>query len=393
MLLLEILFGSLLGFILGLVPNLHINTIGFLFLLVGLYNLFPQNLFLFISICISQFVASFVSNCLFGIPNTQTILNIFPTHKLFIEGKAKTAVFLSLVGCFLGLFFSLSLLPLLYILFNVLGFFDFFIYTVILFVLFLFIIEEKTIKQKLVVLSIIIFSGCLGVLTIKTSYFLKQPLLVCIFGLFAAPFLLLSCFKSQEKTFQKKQVNPISLNLFVSFLGSFVSMFIILIPSFSSAQAGIIISKIYKKISSNQYIVLFSTIAFSSIIFSFFLAFTFFKSRLGYIVVLRSVDIISTKIDWVLFCLVVIISCCVSILLVLFFIDDILLIINKTKTKLINQIVFLLSTLIIVLISGVNSLFFLLTSISIGFLPIVFNKRRVILMSFIMIPTLLYYIW
>ncbi len=392
MLILEIIIGVFLGFVLGLVPNLHINTIGFLFILVGLLSLYPQNLFFFISVAVSQLVSSFVPSCLFGVPNDQTILTIFPTHKLFLEGKAKLAIFLCMVGCFFGVFFSLLLLPILFLIFNVLGSFSFFIYSAILFVLLMFVFEAKDLKNKLASLSIIVISGALGVLTLKTSYFLKEPLLVCIFGLFAAPFLLIAIFNNPKKVFQKEETPKSSVYFFTSLLGVFSSMFIILIPSFSSAQAGLVVSKIKNNLSSNEYIVLFSSIAISSLIFSFFLAFTFFKSRLGYIVVLRSFDIITLNINWLVFCLVVVISVCLSVLLVLLFIDDFILFVNNSNHRAINIVVFLISVFIIFSISGKSSLIFLLLSMFIGFLPIIFNKRRVILMSYIMIPTLLYYI-
>ncbi len=392
MLLLEIIAGVLLGFLLGLIPNTHINTIGFLFILIGFYKIFPQKIYFFISIAVSQLITSFVPNCLFGVPNDQNIMSIFPTHKLFLKGKAKFAIFLCMLGCFIGTLSSLLFLPVLYLLFNVLGSFTFFIYSAILFVLFMFIYEEKTIKGKITTISIIIFSGALGVLTLKTSYFLKEPLLVCIFGLFACPFLLIACFKKQTQVIQKQHLEKTKPFFLSSVLGTFASMFIILLPSFSSAQAGLIVSKIKQSLSSNEYIVLFSSISISSLIFSFFLAFTFFKSRLGYIVVLRSFDLFSNNFNVVLFCLVVFVSCMLSIFLVLFFLDNFIIFVNKTKLSKINLYILLISVSIIVLISGISSLFFLLLSILIGFLPIVFNKRRVILMSYIMIPTLLFYI-
>lgn len=337
-------------------------------------------------------ITSFVPCCLFGIPNDQNILSIFPTHKLFLEGKAKFAIFLCMLGCFLGVCGALLLLPILFLFFNVLGSFSFFIYSALLFVLIMFVFEEKKLLQKMVVLSIIIFSGSLGILTLNISYFLKEPLLVCIFGLFASPFLLISCFKKQKQIIQKEEVDEISPPFFLSFLGSFVSLFIILLPSFSSAQAGIIISKIKNNLSSLEYIVLFASISISSLIFSFFLAFTFYKSRLGYIVVLRSTDVVFGNVDFVIFGFVVFISAMFVILLVLFFLDDFIYIVNKTKLRVINVIVYIFSLVLVVSVSGYFSLVFIFISSCIGFLPIIYNKRRVILMSYIMIPTLLYYI-
>jgi TctA family transporter len=165
-----------------------------------------------------------------------------------------------------------------------------------------------------------------------------------------------------------------------------------LIPSFSSSQAALLVSKIKSKLGASEYIPLFSAITVSSIIFSLFLGIFFYKSRLGFVNILIA-NISSIKsVNIYLFLAVIIFSICVAILLVLLSIDKIIILINKINYKLLNLIVIIISTSIIFIISNWIGLVFLLISCLVGYLPLIFNKSRVVLMSYIIIPTLIYYI-
>jgi TctA family transporter len=394
MIILEIIIGVIIGFILGLIPNVHINTISYIFVFINLFSKFQNNFYLFLSIAISQTITSFVPASLFGIPNTENILILFPTQKLFLEGKAKLSVFLCLFGSLLGSFICILFFPVLFLLFTVLGNYSLFIYLFLIFILIYFIFSEKNNISKLVVFSIIIFSGVLGIFTLKYNYFSIEPLFICVFGLFALPHLLISIFSKSTKVFQEINLN-ININLKESFLNSFLgvvsSLFIILIPSFSSSQASLLVTKL-KKLNAFQYIISYSAITISSLLFSFYLVINFSKSRLGYISILFQNNIIPNNIDYILFIFVIIFSVLFVIFLIIICIDSIITFINYINHKFTNIFILLFSVTLIIFLFGFQSIIFLIISTFIGFLPIVFNKNKLILMSYIIIPTLLYYI-
>jgi TctA family transporter len=394
MIVLEVILGVLIGFIIGLIPNIHINTISYICLYFSLFSKFQTNFYFFLSIAISQTITSFVPLSLFGIPSSENILCLFPTQKLFLEGKSKISLYLCLLGSFLGSLISILFLPVLFLLFTVLGSYNLFIYLFLILILIYFIFSEKSHLSKMVVFSIIIFCGVLGIFTLKYNYFSIEPLFVCVFGLFGMPHLLLSLFNKSNKVFQNKKNNfeiEFKDSLQNSILGVMASLFIILIPSFSSSQASLLVTKL-KKLNPFQYIISYSAITISSLIFSFYLVINFSKSRLGYISLLLANNIVPLNVNYIIFISIVLFSSLFSIFLIIINLDRIIDFVNYVNHKIINLFILFLSLILIFLLFNFQGLLFLLISTFIGFLPIIFNKNKLILMSYIIIPTLLYYI-
>ncbi len=394
MILFEIMLGVICGFIIGLIPNMHLNTISYIFLLVGFYNLIYSNSFFFISLAISQTITSYIPTTIFGIPTSESVMHLFPLQKLALEGRAKAGIYFCLVGSFFGGIIALFFLPFLYFLFAILFNFNIFIYGCIIFILFLFIFQEKDIKTKLVVMSIIIFSGTIGILTLKFNYFIKEPLVVCFAGLFAIPFLIESIFRNSPFVKQRVGDNIFDFksSLIDSVLGAVGALFLIIIPSFSSSQASLFISKIKAEITPEQYLIIYSSVVMCSIIFSFFLAIYFFKPRIGYVAILLSQNIVSINLSLVYFIITIILSVGGSILLVGFTYENIIDLMSKFNVRAINMIVLGFIIFIVILISGIEVIPLLFLCAGIGFLPILFNINRIILLSYIMMPTLLFYI-
>jgi len=394
MILLEILVGVLFGFVIGLIPNMHINTIAYLFLLIGVYSLYSNAFVFFVSFAITQTITSYVPTTVFGIPTSENIMHLFPLQRLAKEGFAKKGIYLCLVGSFFGGLIALGLLPILYLVFSILFDFNIFIYFSIFFVLVLFIFFEKSILKKFVVFAIIIVSGTLGIFTLKYNYFINEPLVVCIAGLFAIPFLIESiinepCFVNQKEEQVMVSLKPTIIDLILSGMGA---LFLIIVPSFSSSQASLLISKIKQDLSAEKYLVIYSGVAICSIIFSFFLAIYFYKPRLGYISVLLTQNIISRNTNIFSYIIGVILALGLSIFLLLLTYKQIVEFISKLNIKYINVALLFFIITIIIIISGIEGIPILFLSIFIGYLPILFNVNKIILMSYIMVPTILFYI-
>ena len=164
MILLEIMLGVICGFIIGLIPNMHLNTLSYFLLLVGFYNLFYSNSFFFISLAISQTITSYIPTTIFGIPTSESVMHLFPLQKLALDGRAKTGIYLCLIGSFFGGVIALFFLPILYFSFAILFNYNLFIYGCIILILFLFVLQEKNLKNKFVVMCVIIFSSTVGIL-------------------------------------------------------------------------------------------------------------------------------------------------------------------------------------------------------------------------------------
>lgn len=170
-----------------------------------------------------------------------------------------------------------------------------------------------------------------------------------------------------------------------------MSLFVILVPSFSSTQASAILYKLNIKLDSKKFIVLFSSIAISGLIFSFFMAYNFFKPRLGYISILLSKSILN-YFNYFEFIIIVLISVCLIVFINLFFLKHILELTNQFNLDKVNLLIFIFTIIFVFIVSGFIGILYLIISFCIGYLPIFYNKPRIILLSFLMIPTLLYYL-
>jgi len=394
MILIEIIVGVLFGFLIGLIPGIHLNTVSYFFLFIGAYNLFSNNSYFFISFAVSQLITSYISISVFGIPGDSNIMHLFPLQRLAKEGRLKTGVFFCLIGSFFGGVFALLLFPILFLLFNALFNFNLFIYGLIILILVMFIAFEKSFKKRIAVFAIIIIVGSLGIFTLKYNYFLPDPLMVCVCGLFAFPYLLENIFSKKQFIKQKEEDEEINMKKanISSFLGTIAALFMIIVPSFSSSQASLLIAKIKRKITSKEYLLIFSSVAISSLFFSFFLAINFFKPRLGYIAIILSDNIIGKSLSNFDLAVTLFLSLCFSILLLSLTYKQIVDYVCKFNLKLISVFLIIFIVILVVILFGIMSLPLLVLSTIIGFLPIVFGVDRVILMSYIMLPTILFYI-
>ena len=393
MIFVDIILGIVIGFVFGLIPNLHINILGYVFLLTSFFTIFPNHFILFLCVGLSHLITSYIPTALFGIPSESTIMHIFPLLKFFQKGESKTGIFLCLVGSFFGAIFSVILLPFLFLLFSVFFQIYWFIALAILIVLLLFIFQEKSLRARAIMLFIVCASGALGIFTLKYNFFFKDPLIVCVSGLFAFPILIVSLFNKDSFVQQSKEVKKIPKRfVFNSFIGSLSALFIILIPSFSSSQAGTIVNKFLKKLKNSEYIILYSSRSISAFIFSIYLAISFFKPRLGYIAILQNTNLLPHTYNFFYDSLIIVVCVCLVILLIYLFIDKIIDFVNTSNLFILNFIILIISLVIVIGFAGLNSIPLLLLSISVGFIPIVFNKPKIALMAYIMLPTLLFYI-
>jgi len=392
----EVILGVLTGIVLGLIPSLHINFVSYLFISFSIFLIFPNHLFFFLSLSISQLITNYIPQTFFSVPNTENIMSLFPLHRLFLKQQAYDGIFLCFLGSFFGSLFSILLFPLLFLFFTFFIGFNFLISFAIIFTILSFIFSQKTLKEKLIIFLIIFSSGILGLFTLKYNYFVKEPLFICVMGLFTFPLLLKSIFEKNSKTIYQKTTLSILPSLknssLYSFFGSLATLFVILVPSFSSSLGAVIFSRFKEKISTYNYLIIFSSISISALIFSYFLAMFFNKPRLGYFAILLSEKLVLFKTDLVLYISAIILTVSLTILILLSLIKDIILFFNSQNLNRLNLIVLIVSFIFIIYLSDFKTLLVFFLSVLIGFLPLIFNKSRVYLMGYIMLPTLLFYL-
>ncbi len=386
MIFLEIIFGILFGFVLGLIPSFHINVLAYLFLIIGLFSFFSENFYLFFSFATSMTIAGIVPLLLFNISTPDNF-----TLNLGQSGSQDLSLYIS--GFIFGSFFSVLLLPLFYLLFILFSDFYILIFLFLLVTLVFLILQEKNAKARTLSFLIVFFSGLLGVLTLKYNFFFSEPLLPCIFGLFALPGLLLGNKEEKARPKSVQEIVHFRSRVFDSFLGSLFSSLIAIVPSLSPGIAISLPSLLNTKGQKEKRVLLSSTLI-SVILIYFFMALVFKKSRIGFVSILLEQGIIPvfSFLDILLMVFVFLFVVSLTCLLLLFFYSKIsLFVFNLPKSKLLVFVI-LFSVVLIVLVTNIYSLFLILLSFFIGVLPIVYNKNKLLLMSYLIVPTILFFI-
>jgi TctA family transporter len=117
MLLLEVLCGVVLGFVLGLIPNIHINLIGYVFSLFGVFVFFKENFYFFFSLCVSQTLTSIIPSFIFYTQTPDVLFSPFLGQTPATPSETKALLLLSFLSFLLGGIFSVLFLPFFYLLF------------------------------------------------------------------------------------------------------------------------------------------------------------------------------------------------------------------------------------------------------------------------------------
>ncbi|HEX7468624.1 MAG TPA: tripartite tricarboxylate transporter permease, partial [Methanobacterium sp.] len=98
------LLGVICGALTGLIPGIHVNTVGaFVFASSASLLTFISPEFLcvlLISMAISHALLEFIPSMFLGVPEEGTVLSVLPGHHLLLQGRGKEAIRLVALGGF-----------------------------------------------------------------------------------------------------------------------------------------------------------------------------------------------------------------------------------------------------------------------------------------------------
>jgi putative membrane protein len=202
------LIGVLCGVITGLIPGIHVNTVGaFVFsaspFLLSSYS--PEVLAVFLlSMSISHALLEFIPSMFLGVPEEGTVLSIMPGHYLLLEGRGKEAIRLVSLGGFGALLVTILLLPLFMVGLPILyGFLKPYIW-IILSITVIYMIHRLSRDSKSVFWSsvLFLFTGIMGWVALNSPLSASVSLLCLFSGLFGVSTLL---FSISEQSFLPPQ--------------------------------------------------------------------------------------------------------------------------------------------------------------------------------------------
>jgi putative membrane protein len=393
------MFGIIISFIAGiaagtftgLIPGIHINLIAISVLSFSLLsNLSPINLITFIiAMATTHTFLDFIPSIFLGAPDEDTCLGILPGHQFLIKGLGYHAIKLTLIGSSIATasliliipFFILALPKLYPLIERMMGF--------LLIWAAIFLVSNEKSKMKSVL--IFLLAGFLGFSTFNLN--LSQPLLPMLTGLFGASTIIQSIKNESsvpeqnlgKMTLDKKEIiKPTLATIIISPICS-------LLPGLGASQAAVISSKIFKKSSQEQFLILLGSINTLVMSTSFITLYLFQKTRTGAAAAISQIIQISPEI-LVTIITIIILSTIISIPLALLISRTIAKHIHKIPYKMISIGILTFLVLVTFHFTGFLGLLVLGVSTGLGITCTQLGTKKGLLMGSILIPTIIFYL-
>jgi|GEM_PF-6348591 len=369
----------------GLIPSLHINNI--------LPVLSSQTLTSGVAIVVGSVLFTFssvISSFLFFIPSESNFVSLMPSQRLYYQGKAYYAIYLACTGALYAVVFGLPFIILFVLTLQ-------FIKPILVFLtpfvlIFTLIFLLFSVKNILGIFAIG-FSSLLGWLVLQSSLDVANPLFVLITGLFglsAIYFAVISGHKTVKQTF--RIYKPEFLKLFyISLIANILSIFVTLFPGIGSGIAtyfGVKTSQLEKE----DYIMLNGAINILVIILSLFAAAEIGSTRTGSAYWFKAVAENTILQNKLILVFLISVSIGIGFILTLFLAKKIILILEKINQKKICIFALCFLCLSVLLFSNILGFFVFLLSGLIGVFTIKTNNPRILMLSVIIFPVLIWFL-
>jgi len=381
------LVGTIIGIISGLIPGLHINNIIYLISNIQ-FNLEIKAIIFILSSIIFSFL-SFIPATLFSIPNTENFVGLMPAQRLVLKGKAYYAIYLYITGAINAIIFGLPLIIMFLFLLKYLTS-AIQILTPIILIIGLIILFFNT--KNYFGYFIIIFSGLIGYFSLQFAN-VENPLLVIISGLFGVSNII---FLLQNKLNIPRQTSHIenidfATKLKVGIVAPCLSIFVTLFPGLGNGFATYFGTKL-SQLKDEGYILLNGAINVLVMILSFFSVLIIGKSRTASAVFFEQYtqNTFVFSLPWIIFfCLIGVV---LGYFLTLYSSKLFIAYIHKINYKYLNIFILIFLQIIVILFSNILGIIVFWLSALIGYLCLRTENPRILLMSCIIVPVLIYFL-
>lgn len=372
------LAGVLFGCITGLVPGLHTNNVSIAMLSLGLTG---EKMAVFVlSMSISHSFVSFIPSTFLGIPEESNFVSLLPSQKLFLKGKAFTAVCLTVLGGLIAGITAIALLPAFSFFTKKAysGWQNFFGFA-LLFVVVSITASEKNFLKALIVSASSFFLGL-------TALKFDGTMTGIISGLFAGSQLVFALQNKKSKQTIKQKIFFKEKNHFTSgFLAGLAGMLTALMPGLGSAQTAFLLSKILKQ-NKKSFLVLTGGITTANTLMAFPVLNLTGKTRTGSTIAVK--QMLFNGFSNELLIVFSLFSIGVSGIATIFLAKKTINFFSKKDMKKTNFFVLLFLAGLSVYAGNLPGLLAFVVGTTIGWLAISFKIKRSNCMAFLLAPTL-----
>ena len=378
----DIILGTLAGIITGIIPGLHPNLLA----TIAVHH--SASSFFIIAGALAHTITNIIPLVFITTTNPEYALGLHPIAALTNKGFAHEALKLLCLGAFSGLLIATILTPAFLLIIPPLKtFLQPHILPALVFIVIFFIFYEKNVFKKCIAFSIFFLAGVTGLIVFDSD--IPEPLFPLFTGLFGIPTLVMNMTTKKTTITQQKTdlIKPHFSSLLLTICASIASvLFVSFLPGISMAQSSLVATILFPT-NPYQYIILLGSTAVLDYYFSFLFAILFAKTRNGVFEIIGPNQFSTTNIIPTLS--VMLFATSTAILVTLTLATPLRKFLTHIPQQTLNLSVLLFLCLMTLFISGLPGILVLITSTSIGLLPILFNTSRTHLMGCLLLPLLL----
>lgn len=388
-------FGSIFGFLLGLVPGTHVNNL--LPFIISLSVLFPSPLHLSIfiaSFSVSQLVSSFLPSIFLGAPNPDTSLSVLPAHKMLLMGKGKEALLLMLTSSVTSSLLSFSLISVfsnsfkeIYLITRP------YVHFLILFVIALMLFYEKSWKKRILSLSILLLSGIFGLIALNSPLSGENTLFPMLSGMFGLSTVLMSI--AEESVIPKQEEGDfcISLKKFLisTLIGCLAGIVVGFLPAIGVSQAILLIQQIGRINDLKSFLISLASVNVANEVFSLNSLYLLDNPRSGSSIAIQKLLGEVNLTSNLLLTSSILLSASISSFLTFLISKKIVELLERCDYRKLNGIVSFMILSSVFFFTRFFGIFILLISTSIGILCNLLGVKRSYCMGSLLIPSILFF--
>ncbi len=402
--------GVLCGAVTGLIPGIHVNTVGaFVFAssATTLAFLSPEFLgVLLISMAISHALLEFIPSMFLGVPEEGTVLSVLPGHHLLLEGRGKEAIRLVALGGFGAILVTILLLPIFALILPTLyGFMKPYIWILLLaVVIYMFIRLNSDLNSMAWSVVVFLFSGIMGWVMLNSPISSGVSLLCMFTGLFGVSTLLYSLSQRSVVPIQNPEhfLNVDNKILRGIFAGGIAGSILGFLPGMGPAQGSLLAQEISGGGDTGEdkdsFLVAMSGVNVSDALFSMIAIYLIGNPRSGIAVYIDKIIEAFNYQHLILYIFVSITAVSLSLILCLKLGDLVSEYIQRLDYNKLSWLVIIFMSFIVViftLMEHANLLFVLLvyaTSVALGLLPHYLGLNKSNLMGVLVVPAIIIYV-
>lgn len=388
------LFGIFAGVIAGIIPGIHPNFIAIIASSL-LFPIFPNTLDFIVFIVAMGITNSFISaipSILLGAPEEDSCLAVLPGHYFLMKGFGYYAIKLTIVGSLFGFIFCLAILPIAYFFFPLIyNSIRNFIHLILCLVVLFTILLEKSKTKIILATFIFIISGILGILGKNLPINQNFYLFIALTGLFGMPNLLTSIKRIESLPEQKIKDKKLSAKTMKKAIlsGSFAGFITGLLPGVGASQATMIAT--LGRVSREYFLLSLGAATTSNVFFSFLALWLIGKPRSGLAIAIKNLVRSVALEEFIVFLIVSLIASSISTIIGLWISKRFLERLSKIDYKKLNIFIAALIFILTIVTSSIYGIFLLIITTSLGIFTINSKVRRVNLMGFLILPTILFF--